>query len=99
MPQVIPLHSPAEDQGEEPEPSLYEARRKIYPQRVHGTFRRIKWAVLFVTLGIYYILPFLRWDRGIYAPHQAVLVDLPTGASISSSSSSGRRRSITSPGF
>ncbi len=22
-------------------------------------------------------LPFLRWDRGIYAPHQAVLVDLP----------------------
>jgi hypothetical protein len=28
-------------------------------------------------LGVYYILPFLRWDRGIYAPHQAVLVDLP----------------------
>ena len=73
----VSLHSSAEDQDEEPEPSLYEARRKIYPQRVHGTYRRIKWAVLFVTLGIYYILPFLRWDRGIYAPHQAVLVDLP----------------------
>ena len=29
-----------------------------------GTFRRIKWIVLFVTLGIYYLLPFLRWDRG-----------------------------------
>ncbi len=43
---------------------------------MYGTFRRIKWAVLFVTLGIYYGLPFLRWDRGIYAPHQAVLVDL-----------------------
>jgi cytochrome c oxidase accessory protein FixG len=56
---------------------LYEARRKIYPQRVHGTFRRIKWIVLFVTLGIYYGLPFVRWDRGIYAPNQAVLVDLP----------------------
>jgi cytochrome c oxidase accessory protein FixG len=56
---------------------LYEARRKIYPQRVHGTFRRIKWAVLFVTLGVYYGLPFVRWDRGIYAPDQAVLVDLP----------------------
>ena len=54
-----------------------QARRKIYPQRVHGTFRRIKWIVLFVTLGIYYGLPFVRWDRGIYAPHQAVLVDLP----------------------
>jgi cytochrome c oxidase accessory protein FixG len=56
---------------------LYQARRKIYPQRVHGTFRRIKWAVLLITLGIYYGLPLLRWDRGIYAPHQAVLLDLP----------------------
>ena len=42
----------------------------------HGTFRRIKWAVLFVTLGIYYFLPFLRWDRGPNAPGQAVLIDL-----------------------
>jgi cytochrome c oxidase accessory protein FixG len=56
---------------------LYQARRKIYPQRVQGTFRRIKWVVLFITLGIYYGLPFVRWDRGPYAPHQAVLVDLP----------------------
>ena len=29
-----------------------------------------------VTLGIYYLLPFVRWDRGPDAPHQAVLVDL-----------------------
>jgi cytochrome c oxidase accessory protein FixG len=56
---------------------LYQARRKIYPQRVQGTFRRIKWIVLLVTLGIYYGLPFVRWDRGPYAPSQAVLVDLP----------------------
>jgi cytochrome c oxidase accessory protein FixG len=56
---------------------LYQARRKIYPQRVEGTFRRIKWIVLFATLGIYYGLPFVRWDRGLYAPNQAVLVDLP----------------------
>ena len=58
------------------EAPLYEARRKIYPQRVTGTYRRIKWAVLFVTLGIYYLLPFVRWDRGPNAPDQAVLVDL-----------------------
>jgi cytochrome c oxidase accessory protein FixG len=56
---------------------LYAPRRKIYPQSVHGTFRRIKWAVLVVTLGIYYILPFVRWDRGPNAPSQAVLVDFP----------------------
>ena len=47
---------------------LYAPRRKIYPQSVHGTFRRIKWAVLIVTLGIYYLLPFVRWDRGPNAP-------------------------------
>ena len=44
---------------------------------MHGTFRRIKWAVLVVTLGIYYLLPFVRWDRGPNAPSQAVLIDFP----------------------
>jgi cytochrome c oxidase accessory protein FixG len=56
---------------------LYAARKKIYPQYVRGTFRRVKWAVLLVTLGIYYFLPFVRWDRGPNAPHQAVLIDFP----------------------
>ena len=31
-----------------------------------------------VTLGIYYLLPFVRWDRGPNAPHQAVLIDFPS---------------------
>jgi cytochrome c oxidase accessory protein FixG len=56
---------------------LYAPRRKIYPQSTYGTFRRIKWAVLLITLGIYYLLPFVRWDRGPNAPSQAVLIDLP----------------------
>ncbi len=55
---------------------LYAAAPKIYPQSVHGTFRRIKWALLIITLGIYYFLPFLRFDRGPNEPAQAVLVDL-----------------------
>ena len=54
---------------------LYEARRAIYPQSVRGTYRNIKWAVLAVTLGIYYLLPFVRWDRGPTSPDQAVLID------------------------
>jgi len=61
----------------DPEGSLYIARRKIYPQRVKGTFRTVKWIVLFITLGIYYGLPFVRWDRGPNAPDQAVLIDFP----------------------
>ena len=56
---------------------LYAPRRKIYPQSVHGRFRTIKWIVLVATLGIYYLLPFVRWDRGPDAPSQAVLIDFP----------------------
>jgi cytochrome c oxidase accessory protein FixG len=59
------------------EPPLYAARQKVYPQSVHGTYRRVKWAVLCITLGIYYLLPFVRWDRGPNAPGQAVLIDFP----------------------
>jgi cytochrome c oxidase accessory protein FixG len=56
--------------------SLYAARVKIHPKRGVGYFRNLKWVVMLVTLGIYYITPWLRWDRGVYAPDQAVLVDL-----------------------
>ena len=50
---------------------LYEKRKKIFPRRAQGTFRRIKWAVLCITLGIYYVLPWIRWDRGPNAPESA----------------------------
>lgn len=59
--------------------SLYAARKKIQPQAVRGTFRTIKWALLAVTLGIYYLVPFLRWHRGAGEPSQAVLLDLDRG--------------------
>jgi cytochrome c oxidase accessory protein FixG len=55
---------------------LYEARRKIFPKRAEGRFRRFKWIVMLITLGIYYLTPWIRWDRGPYAPDQAVLVDI-----------------------
>jgi cytochrome c oxidase accessory protein FixG len=64
--------------GPEDEPPLYAARKKVYPQRVSGIYRRVKWAVLVLTLGVYYLLPFVRWDRGPNAPSQAVLVDFPS---------------------
>ena len=55
---------------------LYEARKKIFPKRAKGQFRTFKWYVMVVTLAIYYLTPWLRWDRGPYAPDQAVLVDM-----------------------
>ena len=62
---------------ENPPPvKFYEKRKGVYPQKIDGRFRRLKWLVMLVTLGIYYGVPWLRWDRGPYAPDQAVLVDL-----------------------
>ncbi len=55
---------------------LYEARKAVHNKRIDGPFRRFKWAVMVITLAIYYITPWLRWDRGPYAPDQAVLIDL-----------------------
>jgi cytochrome c oxidase accessory protein FixG len=55
---------------------LYAPRLKIFPKRAKGTFRDLKWLVMFVTLTIYYATPWIRWDRGAFAPDQAVLVDL-----------------------
>jgi cytochrome c oxidase accessory protein FixG len=55
---------------------LYAKRKGVYPKAVNGFYRRLKWVIMAITLGIYYITPWLRWDRGPYAPDQAVLVDL-----------------------
>lgn len=69
---VIPSDAELDQDG-----PLYEAHKKVYPQAISGTFRSIKWKLMAVCLGIYYFLPFVRWDRGPGAPNQAVLVDLP----------------------
>ena len=57
-------------------PPLFAAREPIFPRRVHGRFRTLKWWIMAVTLGIYYVTPWIRWDRGPALPDQAVLVDL-----------------------
>ncbi|MCA8890200.1 MAG: 4Fe-4S binding protein, partial [Parvularculaceae bacterium] len=57
--------------------TLYKAREPIYPKLVHGFYRRLKWIVLFATLGVYYILPWIRWPRGLGEPDQAILIDFP----------------------
>jgi cytochrome c oxidase accessory protein FixG len=57
-------------------PSLYAAREPIFPRRVKGQFRTLKWWLMAVLLGIYYITPWIRWDRGPNLPDQAVLIDM-----------------------
>lgn len=59
------------------EPIQYFAeQKKIYPRRVWGIFRKLKWAAMIVLLLIYYLAPWLRWNRGEHAPDQAILIDM-----------------------
>jgi cytochrome c oxidase accessory protein FixG len=55
---------------------LYKSRVPIHPKEADGRYRSIKWAMMAITLSIYYLVPWIRWDRGSSAPGQAVLVDL-----------------------
>ena len=57
-------------------PQLYAAHEPIFPRRVKGTFRTLKWWLMGLMLGIYYITPWIRWDRGPQMPDQAVLLDI-----------------------
>jgi cytochrome c oxidase accessory protein FixG len=56
---------------------LFEKQKRIYPKRVWGRYRKVKWIVMVFTLGIYYLAPWIRWDRGGNSPDQAILIDIP----------------------
>jgi cytochrome c oxidase accessory protein FixG len=56
--------------------SFFASRKRVYPRAVRGPARRVKWVILAVCLTIYYLLPWLRWDRGAGQPNQAILLDL-----------------------
>ncbi len=69
------MSSQVEPIDNEEDETWFASAAKIYPMEVKGRFRKIKWIILFITLGIYYFTPFIRWDRGPLLPDQAVLVD------------------------
>lgn len=56
---------------------LFEAKKRLYPQKVKGRFRKLKWILNTVFLGIFFFSPFLRFDRAGDAPNQAILIDFP----------------------
>ncbi len=53
--------------------ALYAKRVRVFPREVHGTLANWRVAMVFVTLGIYYLLPWINWGAG----RQAFLIDLP----------------------
>ncbi|MEO1553269.1 MAG: cytochrome c oxidase accessory protein CcoG [Pseudomonadota bacterium] len=74
---TLNIHPSAGQGGPTPPPpeDLYAKRQQIYPKLAHGKFRLVKWVVMAVSLAVYYLLPWLRWDRGEGIPDQAVLAD------------------------
>ena len=52
--------------------SAYVSERKVYPRDVSGPLNRLRVAAVFWLLGMYYLMPWLKWDG-----RQAVLFDLP----------------------
>ncbi len=54
---------------------LFEKRIEIYPRSVKGPFRRLKWGILTLAYGVYFLLPWLRWER-LVGPEQAVSFDI-----------------------
>ena len=53
----------------------YQSRVPIFPRSVKGRFRNLKTAVLVLAYGVYFLLPWLRWERAT-GSDQAVLFDL-----------------------
>ncbi|HEY0438186.1 MAG TPA: cytochrome c oxidase accessory protein CcoG, partial [Phenylobacterium sp.] len=76
MARISPADRALQLQHEDAGDHLYANRVRVYPKSVRGPVRRFKWAVLVFCLGLYYLLPWLRLDRGPGRPDQAVLLDL-----------------------
>jgi cytochrome c oxidase accessory protein FixG len=55
-----------------PPPAFYAAAQKIYPREIDGRFTRLRTLAVWVLLGLFYGVAWVRWDG-----HQALLFDLP----------------------
>jgi cytochrome c oxidase accessory protein FixG len=58
--------APADDE------SYYAPHQKVYPREVSGRFTRLRLTAAWVLLGLFYLLPWVRWND-----RQALLFDLP----------------------
>jgi len=48
----------------------------IHPRSVKGTFRNFKTVILLLSFSVYFLLPWMPWERHGVIPNQAVLFDL-----------------------
>jgi cytochrome c oxidase accessory protein FixG len=71
--------------GETPKPAAacpssasaaYATSAKIHPRGVKGRYRSLKWWAIGLLMAFWHLAPLMRWDRGLGAPDQAILVDM-----------------------
>lgn len=55
--------------------TLYQKRIPIFPRSVKGRYRTIKYLILFLAYGVYFLLPWIPWSRPD-GPSQTVLFDI-----------------------
>jgi len=56
--------------------SMFEASKKVHPRAATGQFRKLKNITNIVLLTLYFVAPWIRWDRGPDAADQAILLDM-----------------------
>ena len=56
--------------------TLFEAQKRVYPRDIWGYYRKLKWLMTAILLAVYWVTPWVRWDRGPNAPDQAILIDM-----------------------
>ena len=66
-----PTPAPSSQAGQ-----AYAAPQKVHPRKVSGKYRSLKWWAMTLLLAYWHLAPLIRWDRGIGAPNQAILVDM-----------------------
>ena len=55
--------------------SSFQERIEIFPRSVKGRYRSIKTSILIFAYSVYFLLPWLRWERDV-GPVQAILFDI-----------------------
>jgi len=60
----------------EKKPTFSLTHIPIHPRSVKGPFRSFKTAILLLSFAVYFLLPWLPWERHGVIPNQAVLFDL-----------------------
>ncbi len=55
---------------------VVESKPSIQPRSVEGRFRNLKNGIMALAYGVFFLLPWIRWER-VVGPDQAILYDIP----------------------